>query len=641
MELPPRARPLASHARRAALIAWLTAALALLPHLRGLANGFVYDDFRFVAENRGIQTLDAPAGLLIDIDRMATPRDDDIWRPLRTLGFALEHAVGCRQGSGPHVCTSAFAFHATSLLLFLLLVRGLIALAQRVAGFPLGAACAGALLFGLHPLTVESVAWISSQGDLLAALGVVGCLLVAAERPLLAAGFAFAALLGKESALPLVGVLALEAWRGRRFRALPPALRPPGREATVAPLLVVAVAIGTGIYLLARQHLLSRAFDFGAIGFSQEDAPWTARALTALKNGLFALRLLFVPHPLSIDYDATSYEPAEFFGSTGLVLSAHALLLAGLCVVASRPAATRDRLLPPLLFALLFFAPTCGLLVVMKNPMADRYLLLPAAGGAFFLAGAVSLLMERLGGGRATRVAGGVLLAAASAGLGTLTYGRTALFRDDATLWHDELARRPASPNALLGSLRAADDRGDEATSRVLAAELARVVAPTDARACLAHLRLGQLAAARGEDEAAESEFATVRAALIARGSARGLDAELHVVFVGLANAARARGDIASAEARAKEGVGWFGRQPRLLESWGVARDLSGDPAGAAALYQEALAQRWETASLRYHFALAELHRGDRDRARAEARRALALDPQHRLARQLLDQLTP
>ncbi len=622
MELPPRARPLAPSPRRAALIGWLIALLALLPHLRGVRNGFVYDDFRFVSENGGVQTLAHPLELVTSIERMSTPRDNDIWRPLRTLGFALQHAIGCAQGDGPHDCRDATVYHATSLLLFLLLVRGLIALAQRTTGCSLGVACAGGLLFGVHPLTVESVAWLSSQGDLLAALGVVGTLLLASTRPLAAVGVALLALLSKESALPLVGALAL---LHARRDALP-----------VRRGVVVAAALATLLYLVARQHLLGRELDFSPAGFSQEAAPLAARAATAARNFLFALRLFLVPWPLSIDYDHSSYEPRAWFQSAGFVLGALALLAGAAITVAMRAARPRAPLLAPLLFAILFFVPTCGLFVVMKSPIADRYLLLPTAGAALLAAavGARAFQPGRLPARAAPWVTGLAALV-----LATLTWQRTADFRDDATLWRAELVHHPASLQGQLGLLHAAGAAGDTATEQRLARALLENVAPEDPRGWLAAFRLGQLAVDAGNSKEAVGWFERCRAGLARRGHARGVASELHLAFVGLANVARADQRPAVAEQLAEEGIRWFGRQPRLLEMAGIARDLQGDPGGAVALHEEALAAGGETASLCYHLALAQHHRGDSEAARAAAKRALRLDPAHAGALRLLAEL--
>jgi tetratricopeptide (TPR) repeat protein len=611
------------------------ALLALLPHLPGLANGFVYDDFRFIAENPGVATLADPAGLLFDPARASTPVDHDIWRPLRTLGFALQHAAG----GG-----SAWIFHATSLALFALLVRLLAALWRRVAGFPAAVAAAAALLFAVHPVTVESVAWASSQGDLLAAIGVVAALLLARRRPWVCTAVVLMALLGKESASPLAGGLALLWWHDRNDAAATgsPELERGSQAGSgrVRGATVVAAGLLTVGWLVARQQLLEREIDLSGSGLAQRSAPFVERLAESLRTFLFALRLIAWPWPLSIDHDAATFSPAALFGSAGLVLAALALIGAVLVTLLARRGEMRSRLLLPLGFALLFHLPTSGLLVALKSPTAERFLLLPLAG----IVAAVTLLAARVAG---TRAEDGrprarrlrVLLCSVALPLALVTARRTADFRDDATLWHAELAHHPTSRQALLGALHDASVRGDDDEAAAFARRLISATAADDPRGWIARLRLGQLLVVDGQPAAMAALFSEVRLAIAARGHARGVAPELHLIHVGLANHARQHGDAAQAEALAREGIGWFGREPRLLEALGVARDLQGDADGAAALHREALALGPESASLHHHLALAERHRGNDAEARAAALRALELDPAHGAARRLLAEL--
>jgi len=241
----------------------------LLPHLRGIGGGFVYDDFRFVAENPGVHSLARPAEFFTSQDRMSLPADHDIWRPLRTLLFAVEWRLFGNHPAG---------FHAVSLLLFLLIVRGIVALALRLPGVELEAALAAGLLFGLHPLAVESVAWISSQGDLLAAAFILVSLLAAARRPWLALLFAALALLSKELALPLAAALFLAAYWWK--------------EAVRLRLwLALATAALTVAYLAARQHVLTRSFGLTASKLGQIDAPLSTHLLQCTQNIVTTLHL--------------------------------------------------------------------------------------------------------------------------------------------------------------------------------------------------------------------------------------------------------------------------------------------------------------------------------------------------------------
>ena len=73
-------------------------------------------------------------------------------------------------------------------------------------------------------------------------------------------------------------------------------------------------------------------------------------------------------------------------------------------------------------------------------------------------------------------------------------------------------------------------------------------------------------------------------------------------------------------------------------EAW--AAEKRDDYARAEALYREALAAGAESATLRYHLAVALVHLGRRDDARQEVERALTFDPSHVLSARLRDELS-
>ena len=68
----------------------MVAAAAFLP---GLAGEFVFDDHRFVEKNEAITSLDNVSRLLVDPRTSAPNSWEGIFRPLRTLSFAVDHAL--------------------------------------------------------------------------------------------------------------------------------------------------------------------------------------------------------------------------------------------------------------------------------------------------------------------------------------------------------------------------------------------------------------------------------------------------------------------------------------------------------------------------------------------------------------------
>ena len=147
-----------------------------------------------------------------------------IYRPLTSLTYALNHAVGGLDPAGYHLLN--VLLHALCAVLVLRL--------GRVLGATLLAATAAALLFAVHPVHVEVVANVAGRKDALATALIIATLL--AHRMALARGgwrlalpvLAFgAALLSKETGAVALGIVAawdllLEpaAWRTNRRRAL-------------------------------------------------------------------------------------------------------------------------------------------------------------------------------------------------------------------------------------------------------------------------------------------------------------------------------------------------------------------------------------------------------------------------------------
>ena len=159
--------------RKAALAAsLLSAIIAFLVYIPSFGNGFVaWDDPRYVYDNPGIRTLD-----LAFLKRAFTEVYFSNWHPLTMISYAVDHALWGLNPLGYHIENAAL--HAVNTALVALLSIRLITIAK-----PLGASAAfaagliPALAFGLHPLHVESVAWISERKDLLSGLFFIASML--------------------------------------------------------------------------------------------------------------------------------------------------------------------------------------------------------------------------------------------------------------------------------------------------------------------------------------------------------------------------------------------------------------------------------------------------------------------------------
>ena len=148
--------------------ALVVAFLVVLLYLPALGNGFVnWDDDIYVYANPQVRSI-APSSLLRAFTRIHASSGN--WHPLTMVSHAVDYAVWGLRPFGHHL-TSILLHGCNAALVVLLAVRLLQARGCALSrqGM-LAAGVVAGLLFGLHPLHVESVAWVSERKDLLAAL---------------------------------------------------------------------------------------------------------------------------------------------------------------------------------------------------------------------------------------------------------------------------------------------------------------------------------------------------------------------------------------------------------------------------------------------------------------------------------------
>jgi hypothetical protein len=377
------------------------------------------------------------------------------WAPVHLLSHAVDHRV-FGEWAGGYVLVNLL-LHAVNALL-------LAWLASRLGARPLAAAAAG-LLFAVHPVQVESVAWISQRKTALSLAFMLGCLHLwisfAAAREgrrllpyALAVVAAGAALLTKAVAVVLPVALALaDVPLGRirgRFRWLAEKLPFVALAAAVVWITVGAKGeIGAPVSVGGHTRAASAGGEFAYHGGSPLATFYTM--VTVLPR---YLRLLFWPANLSAVY----LPPIR----TGIDLEvvASCTLLAALMAVGVLLARRTPRLF--FWYALFFL----GLLPVSQivpqaTLMNDRYLYVPMVGAAGLAGEGLAAFVVRLGG-RARRavlaIAGVALLA-----LALQARARVPVWRSDLALWTDTVAKAPRSPYAWFNLGRAREAAGGEA----------------------------------------------------------------------------------------------------------------------------------------------------------------------------------
>lgn len=183
------------------------------------ARAFCSDDLEYLVDNQLVKnpSWNSAGRFLSEVLMPSTV--GGYYQPLAMISLMLDYAAGGREADSR-------AFHRTSLALHVANTALIVVLMYLLFGNPLIAAVVG-LVFGLHPMTVEPIPWISERKTLLAALFALLCMVFyvrfAATRSwkFYAASLAVfvLALMSKPTSTPLpVCLLLLDYWPLRRLK---------------------------------------------------------------------------------------------------------------------------------------------------------------------------------------------------------------------------------------------------------------------------------------------------------------------------------------------------------------------------------------------------------------------------------------
>ncbi|MBX3130108.1 MAG: tetratricopeptide repeat protein [Polyangiaceae bacterium] len=468
-------------------------AVAVVPFLRTLSFEHTYDDHAHVVRNT---FLHEPSNVWALLSSRYLELDvPDRGRPLLLLSHFLDRAVGGGAAWVGHLQSSLW--HGVAALLVWLLGRKI--------GLGPGAALAAAVLFGVHPVCVEAVAGISNREDVLttvfALLALLAALAALARHPAFALAASLAYLLALASKEMALAVPLLALVLGCSSRARPPGWRR-GAAGLALGFTLVTAGFGWAQLRLGTPGLLR---DAGSAPLQQARAAASLAPLAALtavspllppprSRQVHPLRVVHAPavaglrvvqlvvgHPTRVEYELA---PLASFWAVALG-GALLLLLAG----AARWLAPRY---PPLgltsAFALIATLPV-SLPSLLINPVADRFLYLPAVGASWTLA----LLFSRVLPGILRRPVADVglpLLLLWTSSFLALSARATGRWRDDVELFSHATLTAPRSARAHqnLGAALMERGRGPEAEAALFAA------VELDASLLSAHYNLGLLA---------------------------------------------------------------------------------------------------------------------------------------------------
>jgi tetratricopeptide (TPR) repeat protein len=421
------------------VLAGLLFTMTLVAYRPVLDNGFIWDDDDYVVENPVLRT---PEGLRrIWLDYGATPQ----YYPMVHSSFWIEYQLWQLDPAG---------YHVVNVLLHAL---GVLILWRLLVLLELPGAWLAAAIFAVHPVEVESVAWVTERKNVLSGVFYLTSLFAYLRAAGLGAGalgdressryyalslLSFAgALLSKTVTGSLPAVILLILWwkRGRIGWA---DARP------LLPFFLLALGFGALTAQLETRHV-------GAAG-PDWDLSFVERCLVAGRALWFYAYKLLWPGQLVFNYPRWEIDAGRW--------SAYLFPAAALATMAAlwfaRHRIGRGPLVAVLIFAGTLF-PALGFFDVYPmrySFVADHYQYLASLGLiALFAAGAA----RAAGGifrGRAgpPAVAAAILLVV----LASLTWRQAQVYRDRETLWRDTLAKNPASWMAHVNLGTIVEERG-------------------------------------------------------------------------------------------------------------------------------------------------------------------------------------
>ena len=419
------------------------ALIVIVPFYQTSQFKFVnYDDSRYILSNKNIQT---------GFDRSSvswafTTLFASNWQPLTWLSLMLDYKMYGTSAGGYHV-TNVLIHLVNTLLLFLIFGRMTGGLWK--SGFV-------AALFAVHPLHVESVAWVMARKDVLSAmfwLLTMAAYAYYAENPSLKRYvWVFIAyglgLMSKPMlvTLPFI-LLLLDYWPLRRFQG---GAFIAGRRLILEKIPLIVLSAVISAITIHGQGSSGALMSLGDIGLS-------ARMVNAVVSyGGYVAEMLW-PVNLTCFYPYPTSFPIS-------VVLLSVTFLGVVCFFSFRHIRTAPYLAMGWFWYLITLLPVCGIIQVGEQAMADRYSYIPLIGLFVVIAWGIPDLLKGNPYYRyfITVAAGATLLL-----LVILTFNQTAVWKDSRVLFEHAIAVTEGNHLAHnnLGTYLMGHKRFDEAAS--------------------------------------------------------------------------------------------------------------------------------------------------------------------------------
>jgi tetratricopeptide (TPR) repeat protein len=406
-------------AAKIAILAALMVGMVLIAYGPALRAGFIWDDDDYVTENPLLHTPDGFERIWLSMDAPSQ------YFPLVYTAFRIEYGLWGLDPFGYHLIN--VLFHAANALLLWILLRRL----------DIPGAWFAAAVFALHPVHVESVAWITERKNVMSLFFSLASLLAwqrfveprgGSGRRFYAVSLIFYAfaLSSKVTACTLPAAQLILLWlRGHPIDR--------NRIAQVTPFFVLGVALGAVIIYWERHHI-------GTVG-DRFTVSFIESFFIATRATWFYLGKLLWPAQLTFSYPKFEIDPSDPLQYTWAV--------AGVVLIwilwRWRSAIGRA----PLAAAIFFVAtlsPLLGFIPLFTfwyTYVADHYQYMASIGPIVLLsAGATQLLRSRTSLGTLGMASAAALVLTF---LAVLVWDQSRVYETEETLWRDTIAKNPTS----------------------------------------------------------------------------------------------------------------------------------------------------------------------------------------------------
>jgi protein O-mannosyl-transferase len=607
----PRPRTAPNAARRLALDARESKRTSQTGHLSGLRGGlwiypallaavfltygrvlhfdFIsFDDPVYVTGNPHVQTGLSWAGAAWAFGSSVAGN----WHPLAWLSLMLDYQLFGLNGGWYHF-TSVCIHALSTVLLFAVLTR--ITGSRSKSGMV-------AFLFALHPLQVESVAWVSERKDVLSGLFWVLTLWAYASyasrhgsgRYILTLFLFCLGLMAKPMlvTLPIV-LLLLDRWPLRRGIRIVEKL----------PFFAASIAVSVVTYLVHRGE--------GAI-VSFQQVPISVRFENALVSYAVYLLKMVWPVNLAMFYPYSRESLAVPAAIAGIAICATTFL-------AIRALPRRPYLTVGWLWYLITLLPVIGLIQAGAQARADRYTYIPMIGVGIALVWGASETLEAW-----PRVRLGLAAAACSACL-VLTWLQVGYWRDSISVYRHAIDVTSYNYLARFNLASVLDARGDSAEAVSQLREAVRI----QPYFATAHAELGQLLAKQGRPEEGVKQLQSA-----VRLEPENADSHLRL------------GSVLGSLGRAGDAAGEFSEGLRLQPenadghyNFGIALAQAGKLEDAAREFRATVKLRPTDVEAHFNLGMALAELGQTDEAIAQLSEVVRIKPEFTEARRALEDL--